>query len=276
VEVLQSGETASHVFQGKVVVKVAGAGAEGRGTGDINPESPNPRTPNPEVVLSAGQSARVERDGVSELYLMAASESFVRSMPHRKKMATFNTGVGLQEGDQDTHWQVAARSDDSGFKPTPAVVTPAVNPDCYRPNEPGQSQWISLTGGAAPLPDDVVYTFQTKFNLSSLVAKSAVLRGQFMADDHVRAVRLNGHEVALPNDRSVSPSLHWDQFVITEGFIEGENTLEVDVLNRNSGLRPNASNTSLMAVRVELEGFYSSMSAASDMKSTGEKKEAMP
>jgi hypothetical protein len=61
VEVLQSGDTASHVFQGQVRLMVAGAGDVGRGTGDENPESPNPRTPNPEIVLSAGQSARVAK-----------------------------------------------------------------------------------------------------------------------------------------------------------------------------------------------------------------------
>lgn len=97
-----------------------------------------------------------------------------------------------------------------------------------------------------------------------------------MADDHVRAVRLNGREIALADDRSVSPSLRWDQFSIAQGFVEGENTLEVEVLNLNKGLQPNASNTSPMAVRVELEGYYMSMSATSDMKSTDENKEAVP
>jgi hypothetical protein len=59
VEVSATGETASHVFQGKVVMKVAGD--VGRWTGDetANTESPNPRTPNPEIILSAGQSAAV-------------------------------------------------------------------------------------------------------------------------------------------------------------------------------------------------------------------------
>jgi hypothetical protein len=156
------------------------------------------------------------------------------------------------------------------------LVAPAVNPDCHRQNEPDHSQWISLLGGAALLPDEVTYTFQTKFTLSGLVAGSAILRGRFMADDHVRAARLNGREITLPDDRSVSPSLRWDQFKATEGFLEGENTLEVDVLNRNSGLQPDASNTSLMALRVELEGFYTSMPAVSGLNATSEQEENKP
>jgi hypothetical protein len=65
VEVSDAGETASHVFAGRVVMRTAGARDGGRGTGEINPESPNPRIPNPEIVLSAGQSARVEKDNAS-------------------------------------------------------------------------------------------------------------------------------------------------------------------------------------------------------------------
>jgi len=77
VEVSDSGETASHVFQGQVRVKVEGAWGEGRGAGDKNPESPNPRIPNPEVILSAGQSARVAKDAKSgEVKLLSGEKDF--------------------------------------------------------------------------------------------------------------------------------------------------------------------------------------------------------
>jgi hypothetical protein len=77
VEVLQSGETTSHVLQGRVVMRTAGTWDGGRGAGDKNPnpESPNPRIPNPEIVLSAGQSARVEKDAKSgELKLLSGDK----------------------------------------------------------------------------------------------------------------------------------------------------------------------------------------------------------
>jgi hypothetical protein len=96
VEVAATGETASHVFQGKVVMKVEGAGDGGRGTGDesANPESPNPRIPNPEIILSAGQSARVDKDKTSgELKLvsgdraaLSAQEKFVLDIPRPERL----------------------------------------------------------------------------------------------------------------------------------------------------------------------------------------------
>jgi hypothetical protein len=58
VEVSDSGETASHVFQGKVVMKVSGDG--GRGTGDEKSEIRNQKS---EILLSAGESSGVDRDG---------------------------------------------------------------------------------------------------------------------------------------------------------------------------------------------------------------------
>jgi hypothetical protein len=76
VEVLQSGETASHVFQGRVVMRTAGAGDGRSGTRAEKPESPNPRIPNPELILSAGQSARVEKDDKSgELKLLSGDKA---------------------------------------------------------------------------------------------------------------------------------------------------------------------------------------------------------
>jgi hypothetical protein len=85
VEVLQSGETASHVFQGRVVMRTEGAGDVGQGTGEKNPESPNPRTPNPEIVLSAGQSARVEKDKISGELKLTTGEKAVLSAQEKEK-----------------------------------------------------------------------------------------------------------------------------------------------------------------------------------------------
>jgi hypothetical protein len=84
VEVLESGETASHVFQGQVVMKVAGAGDVGRGAGNENPKS---QIPNQQILLSAGQSARVA-PGKDEVLATPAvptdAERFVRAMTSPK------------------------------------------------------------------------------------------------------------------------------------------------------------------------------------------------
>jgi hypothetical protein len=79
VEVLAGGDTASHVFQGQVVVKIEGARDENPKSAIQHPKS---------LVLSAGQSARVERNAKSgELKLLsgeqaasAGQEKFVRRL----------------------------------------------------------------------------------------------------------------------------------------------------------------------------------------------------
>jgi hypothetical protein len=78
VEVSDSGETASHVFLGKVRVKVEGAGNVGRGMGDENDKS-EIRNQKSEIVLSAGQSARVEKDNTSGSLKLTADEQAAAS-----------------------------------------------------------------------------------------------------------------------------------------------------------------------------------------------------
>jgi hypothetical protein len=79
VEVLESGKTASHVFEGRVVMRVAGAGDE-----IAKPQTPNPKS---QITLSAGQSARVvvgNSDSKKEISLLpddSAQTRFVRSLP---------------------------------------------------------------------------------------------------------------------------------------------------------------------------------------------------
>jgi hypothetical protein len=86
VEVLQSGETASHVFRGRVVMRVEGVEDGGRGTGDENGKSEiiNHKS---EIVLSAGQSARVavgENVVRPEITDSNSTANFVRAMPPPK------------------------------------------------------------------------------------------------------------------------------------------------------------------------------------------------
>jgi hypothetical protein len=86
VEVSDSGETASHVFQGRVVMKIEGVGDRGRGTGDEKSEIGNQKS---EILLSAGQSARVEKNGGQspriicdeKLSVTADNGTFVRRLP---------------------------------------------------------------------------------------------------------------------------------------------------------------------------------------------------
>jgi len=122
------------------------------------------------------------------------------------------------------------------------------------------------------LPDQTTYTFRTLFRLDAAGANSAVLRGRFMADNRIDAIRLNGRRLDLPSydygaayDRA-----YWVDFHADRGFVEGTNVLEIDVYNGDEQLLPETP----MAVRVELEGtaLKSQANQALEIKSTSAEK----
>jgi len=119
------------------------------------------------------------------------------------------------------------------------------------PNDPAKSQWISTSGDLPLLPGNVIYSFRTAFDLDGFWSDSAIVRGQFIADNHVRAIRFNGQDLALPSRGSNFPFVRFSPFLIHNGFIEGTNTLEFDVENFGSH-RPGDENP--MCLRVELKG----------------------
>jgi hypothetical protein len=234
VEVDKSGITKSHVFQGKVSVRSAVGGAKPVYLGE-----------NEETIVTPGQQPVLK---VTRGADRSGAAPFVRQMPRWTPIRVFNTGVGLREGDPDPHWQLVARSDDPTFIPRSAVVmgTPRV----YLPNDPARSQWISLAGAPSEMPE-AVFTFRTTFKLGEAAAPAAVLRGRFLADDRVQAVRLNGRAVPVPERGKEGSYEQFGSFVAKDGFVEGTNTLEIDVFNRMGSRKLGTP----MALRGELEGF---------------------
>ena len=129
--------------------------------------------------------------------------TFVREMPKSVPIKLFNTGAGLKKGDPDPHWQVVSRSDDPNFKPRAAVVVKPV--PANGADNPSRSQWIAPSGDFW-LPDDVVYVFRTTFDLTGLLPSRAALRGRFIADDRVIAIRLNGRRLKVPCSTKANPT----------------------------------------------------------------------
>jgi hypothetical protein len=241
VEVNKSGICRTHVYQGKVELRAVGEDSKA-------------------IVLMANESARADfgKDGVVAVVRQAGQKSaLVREMPKPVAIAVFNTGIGLMEGEPDQHWQVVARSDDPTFKPRPAMVR-GPSFDALQ-NDPAGSQWISLVAGEIKFPEDVIYTFRTSFNLKGMQPSTATLRGKFMADDKIAAIRLNGRNIPAPVQYAGSPFIYWTQFRIAAGFVEGINVLEFDVLNADPYKSPmdHHPTSSHMRCRVELEGFAS-------------------
>mgnify|MGYP002348284555 FL=1 len=237
VEVEASGASRTQVFLGSVAV---------------SPVQANESWRDP-IRLARDESVRVAegQKPLRESHKEKSLVPFVRQLPQRAMLPMHSTGRGLKEGEHDPHWQIVARSDRPKWSPQAAVVSP-IDERFFLANLPTHSQWLSLRAEAPSLPEDTTYTFRTSFDLTGFLPATAVLRGRFLADDHVRAIRLNGRDVPVP-PHGFGPFFHWTEFEIRGGFVAGTNRLEIEVLNGGyeSG-KPGGQ--SLMFCRVELEG----------------------
>lgn len=241
VEVDSAGVSMAHVCQGKVEVLAVGR----NGAAGAKP-----------IRLEKGESARVEvgKDQVARVVRQSGQPGpFVLQMPKRVRIKMFNTGVNLDVGQRDPHWQLVARSDNPRVTPLAAVVTDA-SPNPWLANQRDRSQWLTTV---ASTPNGVVFTFRTTFDLKGMRPSSAVLRGRFVADNHVSAIRLNGRDVSVP-EHSYEDFSFLRSFSSNHGFVEGLNVLEIDVENLSPGANA-PSHFNPMGLLVELEG--SAMSA---------------
>ncbi len=143
---------------------------------------------------------------------------FIRHMPKSLPIKLFSTGLGLKEGDADPHWQIVAVRNDPHFKPQTAVVT-AVPISGWLPNNARLSQWLSTANGPPILPK-VTYTFRTTFELADMAPGTAVLRGKFIADNYVSAIRLNGRQLPVPENSDLPPFEQFTAFSVAKGFVE--------------------------------------------------------
>ena len=209
VEVSKKGATVSHVYCGRVVVRVLANNGMGR-------EQVIPLGTNESVQVTLDEAKVVK---VIHNTSKTSSSTFVRGMPRRVPIKLFSTGVGLNSGDADPHWQLVARSNDPKFKPRPAVAIS--NPaSLWVANEPDRSQWIGFP--EVDVTDGVVYTFRTTFQLADVYLGTAILQGMFAADNHVRVIRLNGHKVRVPEHGYDEYSFCiFHPFSYRGGFVEG-------------------------------------------------------
>ena len=237
VEVDRSGASVAHVYEGKVELSaVDRADAEDAKVVRLG------KNESARVVVGKDRVVRVVRES-------GRPDDFVRQMPRRVRIKMFNTGMNVKEGDPDPHWQFVARSDNPKFKPRPAMVTKSG--DIRRvSNQRDRSQWISAVSGDVVLPDGVTYTFRTTFDLKGMRPSTANLRGRFVVDNHVRAIRLNGRSVPVPAHGHQEFGL-FHPFSSNRGFVAGINVLEIDVEN---GDPQDVAPSSLLGLLVELDG----------------------
>jgi len=81
-------------------------------------------------------------------------------------------------------------------------LDPGSPPDWLNPTNP-HSRWIGVTnetniaGAYLPVPGPNILIYRTTFDLTGYQTNTAVITGQFAADDQVMEVRLNGTSVGV-------------------------------------------------------------------------------
>jgi hypothetical protein len=240
--VARDGAQEMHVFRGKVTADefrdgegegdLEGAKGPDRATNSKDSTGPLPRPTSRSarhVTLTANQAIRVAAANKPFEQIAADEKGFVRTMPPLEPFPIFSTGVGLDRGAADLHWEIVAVSNDPSFRSRPAVVADP-EPD-YCADARDKAQWISLSKTLPDLPGGCRMTFRTKFDLTGFDPATARIEGYCATDDWPVELRLNGHvSVPLPPEKRTL-ALPVVPLHIEKGFVAGENVLEIVVEN---------------------------------------------
>jgi hypothetical protein len=243
VEVDSAGRMISHVFRGSVAVYPA--------------KPPLGQDDDGRLILRERESAAVDaaadRPGAVNR-IPYDPQRFVRRLTQEpaQRVKACGTGLSRRGWSEDASWQVAAISSIPDFQPQPANrIGPAHG---WQVNGSGQPQWIS-THVVLPdeLPVGVICTFRTVVELADVDPKNAVVNGWFLTNGHVDAIRLNGLDISVPQHDKRACNL-FQRFVIDHGFVEGANSLEIDV--RKVGRSPGIAGYSpYVGICVGLDGI---------------------
>jgi hypothetical protein len=228
VEVDPAGRTISHVYRGSVEVQRIGS-----------------HDGETKLTLREGEAVSVadDRDGRPRMSRIdGVPGMFVRRISGKRvRIPVFGTGLATIGLRGDAHWQWVARSDDPGFQPQSAAIVAFPRSDWtprgerYPEKEEHSDKWISTDSvWASAVPPGTVCTFRTTFVLEESLVKHAHLQGVVRADKCVRSMRLNGQTIPF---KAADGKFRWEggvslggtTFTIDQGFLAGNNALEIDV-----------------------------------------------
>ncbi len=171
------------------------------------------------------------------------------AVAHADVVEVFATGVAddgtvLAPGNADPHWTIVQAPAGVTFTP-PSAATVATAVSVWVQNDPVGtvgSSWIASTpsGGASVRPG--TYVFRTTADLTGLDPATAVLTGRLASDNTVSDIRINGTSTGTSGGIFGSFAF---SFQITQGFVDGPNTIDVYLENLGQVLNP-------MGVRIEL------------------------
>ncbi|MEX2093476.1 MAG: FecR domain-containing protein [Pirellulales bacterium] len=211
------------------------------------------------MLLSGGEAFRVETERNVVMRLKADRELYDAEMgdnPPFKPILIHNTGKGLVAGDEDPHWRISAGPKCTAYDgPQFAVVCEADNR--YLANDRERSQWVSVSNPARPgVPPSTEFTFETTFDMTGYDISTVTAAAQVIADNGVRAVRINGQSVPLASWNLNERDQYFNRFVVVEireNLVPGINRVEFDVWNGVDRYAPAAPNP--VAIRVEWQAF---------------------
>lgn len=214
--------------------------------------------------VAADEAIHMMRDGNFQpiKFQREASAERLSNFSPLRPIQIWNTGIGLDEGNEDPHWRVTTGDDRIKPYPQPAVV--GVPHHSYGINEPERSQWISVRRGTTKgVPARSRYTFETTFDLTGFDLNSIWVSGQVIADDGVDEISLNGKRLGIESWTDWTYGINYVRFrpiEIRSGFVPGVNRLALVVKNEtyieptDRGFEtPDTRNP--MALRVEWQAF---------------------
>ncbi len=237
----------THVLQGQVRVQPLEAAVDGRRS----------------VLLSEGEALRVDRGKAQPARIDAEQDRFPASADDFrpfKPITMFNTGVDLSEGDEDPHWRITQGEVGAAYH-GPQFGVVCIPDERYAPNEPDRSQWISVAKDLRPGPlPNALFTYETSFDLTGFDLSSVTVAAQVLADNGVRAIRINGEPVAIEpwDDNEFGQEFTRNRFrmiSVRSGFVPGENKLEIDVWNGVYQWQGMEAEPNPMSLRVEFQAF---------------------
>lgn len=157
-----------------------------------------------------------------------------------------NNGVLLVDGLVDPHYRLTQSADPNLPGPEAVVVNPGwpVGPaGPWLANGPN-SKWIAPLASQATGNRPGDYSYELSFDLNGLDPATAMIVGQWGADDAAVDVRLNHVSQGAPGTVGFGS---WTPFEILSGFKPGVNTLTFRIRNGGDAINPTG-------LRVELDG----------------------
>lgn len=194
--------------------------------------------------IRMGRVVGVSRRGMLLALLLAMPPVMADAIP-----GLFNTGIDsngalLPAGSIDPHYRLIASADASFPGPNTLVVAEGWPIPPWIANGP-DSKWIAPQSDQSGGNAEGDYIYRLEFDLTDLDATTARVIGRWTSDNAGTAIRLNGLNLGLSNDGNFSALA--TPFAITNGFVEGTNTLDFVVNNAPSGANPTG-------IRIELSG----------------------